>query len=347
MYIFVGLPLDKEMSEEELLIYIRMSKIEYTEILSVPTFPIVQFDNLLTIADTLESLAKSAESTFLEFIKQLSSFKDKDQITIESHSIDYAIKTFKWSANKYEVEDLNCIIEDLTKDYNFFKMSFENRKASYEKFLRQCDTASKIIKGSIKDMELCIEEHEFLVEHYIIVPKNKKEAFIEDIIKIDKISHETLEATVNDQDDILYKIYGLKSTEQEFIDEITELGYFYKRGFSEEEFKRRKAEKEKVLQEKGIQRNNLSIYYSTNINEIFSIMMHIKMLRLYIESVLTYGIGTMIFFVTMGKESKIEREWRKIVGDWKFSRRLEKQDSSKVEFAHSFFENPFVDEKDE
>ncbi|KAM0686111.1 hypothetical protein COBT_002669 [Conglomerata obtusa] len=338
MYIFTGLPIDTHLNTPDILALIR-NHLPCTECIQIPSFPFEHLDSLLTVGDTLISLDTHATSS----LKTYFSYFNKE-VLINAQTIDYSIKTFQWSHIKYEPQCLSTLLDKITKDYNNFKEVMGNRITLYEKALKTCDKASKELLGALRDINIEMEEHDFIVEHYVIVPKGRIEEFQNTIKTIEKICPETLEKSMSEKENVLFKVMGIKSAKDEVKKKIIEKGFLYKQALSKVGFEERKNENERIIAESDVIKNNFFIYLNTNVSEMFSIFMHIKVLKLYVECVLLYGIDKCVYFVSFGKKRKLICEWKKIVSEWRFSKRIDKNIKNENTYAYVFV-NDFTKEE--
>ncbi|KAM0676950.1 hypothetical protein BDAP_002543 [Binucleata daphniae] len=318
MYIFAGLPIDTPLEEAHLLSFIRKN-LSQSEILNIPMFPVQHLDSLLESGDFLQETDDSLQQTMKTFFTYT-----KSEATINAQSVDYAIKTFKWSTTKYEPVCIKIIIDRIRSDVDNFKLVFANRVDLYEKALKQVEIANKALNGSIKDVDVESVEHEFLIEHFVIVNKNRIKEFDKLLESCDKVIINTKTVVLSEKDTLLFKVYGLKSAAEEVKKLIAGKGFVYKNSYNQKEFEERRTKNLNAINDCEIVKNNFQIFINTNISEIFSLFMHVKVVKLYVECVLLYGVKSCVYFVCVGKKSKILHKWKEIVSNWRFSKRLQK-----------------------
>lgn len=338
MYIIAGLPLDTQLDQASLLSSIR-KRLPQSEIIDVPMFPVQHLDSLLESGDILQEI----DQNLAQIIKNFFSYT-KGDVKINTQSVDFAIKTFKWSTTKYEPVCIKVITERIKKDVDNFKDVFTNRVEAYEKAKKLVDQANKALTGSIKEVDIETADHEFLVEHCVIVNKNRITDFEKLLNSCDKVISSSKVILLSEKESYLYKVYGLKSAADEVKKMLIDNGFSCKKCFNKEEYELRKSKNENVIKDSEIVKNNFLIFINTNISEIFSLFMHVKVAKLYVECVLLYGVKSCVYFVCTGKKGKILHKWKEIVSNWKFSKRLSNKDNFD---GYLLIKNPTQEEEEE
>lgn len=182
---------------------------------------------------------------------------------------------------------------------------------------------------SLRDLEIYTENHEMIRQHYFIA--NDKQN-IEQILKsIPELCVETLQLHLKTKHERLYSVFALEGQSEVVVDKLSE-HFEYKDTITKEEYDNKIDRITKNDNLLTITKNNLDLYLSTNYFEVLNVFLHVKLFRVYIESILHYGIGDIKIFVI---ENKIS-EWRKIIREWRFSRRLCKDLKLGDLFPHSF-----------
>ncbi|KAM0675174.1 hypothetical protein GVAV_001517 [Gurleya vavrai] len=268
------------------------------------------------------------------------------EVFVNEQNLDYNVKTFKWSPSKYEPCCISKIAEKMEKDISLFKETMNTRFTNYEKACKTIEFAFKENRGPLREIDIEMSEHEFLIEHYVIVHKARKKDFEKLIIKLEKLCQDTLEIVMTEHDNFLYKIVGLKSAKDEVKKTFLANGFFYKNALYKNDFDEKKKRNENIIAENEVIKNNFLIYINTNISDLFSIYMHVKILRLYIECVLLYGVNGCMYFVSFGKKKKLTEKWTKIVNEWKFSSRIDKKTKNLENVGHYFISDFLKYEED-
>jgi len=182
---------------------------------------------------------------------------------------------------------------------------------------------------SLKDLEIYTETHEMIKQHYFIATDKQN---VHEIIKqIPEACLDTLQLHLKTKHERLYSIFCLLNLSDVLIEKLCE-HFEYKETITKEEYDERVDKMNTLENLINVTRNNLDLYLSTNYSEIVNVYLHVKFFRVYIESVLHYGIGEMVFFVI---DDKID-EWRRVIKEWRYSRRLCKDLSQGDLFAHAY-----------
>lgn len=299
MYVITGLPSDYRVESPSI------------QSIFIPDFPVQNLDSLFEIADKLVVLDQQVYESNREYMK----YSDKlTKLSKEKLQDKYMIllRNLEWKESRYEANNISVVYEALLKEYNAFKSSMLERTSGYEKVLKKRDICNKEIKGTLREIDVLHNEYDFLAEHYIIVPKALNIKFTKFIEQCAQLSKETLKVIMEDGNDKLYCITGLKKEAEASKKMIIDAGFHYKQTYNEEEYKQRKLDKDRVFAEYESAKTNLILYLESNINELIMIYLHVKALRLYIEAVLIFGINKNNFYAIQGENrQKIMLHWMK------------------------------------
>lgn len=334
MYAITALPLDLEVSDEQLISAVR-KKIAKSEIYHLPKFEIKNLDSLFKNSDELEILNKKIEDLFENFKKLLKEHCNRDLM------YDYKIKTFTWCSKRYDSEYIDDLFEIIQSKFLSFSQSFQQRVDQYDKLNKSIEQKKKEINGNLKDIDLEIGNYEFLTEHLVVVPKSQQNEFLHFVDELQQTGNMVsgCEEVLKDSENILYRMLGIKKYSSELKKMIGERGYIYKTGYCAEEYKKRQEKREIEKDELKNVKSNLTLFLSSNEDEFFSLMMHAKNLKLFVETLLLYGMGNAVFFCLNGKKERVLKEWKKIILDWKFSKRIIKKIDDEEMFPIVFIEN--------
>lgn len=331
MYFILGLPVDYEITDEDLLVTLRghNSKVE---ILTVPSFVACDLDTLFHVSNIIANVEKVADSLFRKFTKTMRS--KSIPVEIDKKSLDYAIKTFKWQSRRFSDRTIGRLCDTLKESIESFVEAFNERKNEYEK-------TKKSLIDKIKDMEILAENYDFITEHFIVVLNGREGDFMK-LMNEMYGSEEIHELILKDDENSLYKLFGVKSNSEEVKKMVTSRGFGYKQPVPIEIFQSKKIEREENKRKAHFAENNLELYLIANVDEIFTLFMHVKVLRVYVESVLLYGMGNYVFFYSQGRNTT--RELTKIVSEWRFSKRINKDEIEEGSFAYVMIDDSVDDE---
>lgn len=323
-YVFVSLPL-RIFDDEPLTALAATIGRDNGEILpfSIPAFKIGTLDSLVQHADDLAKLNAACEAAAAKVSDSLRSVlhgNEKqlaDQKTVNDKPIDHYLRNFQWNKVRYRVDrPLGELIDNLQKELHNIENDVKAKFNQYNSIkttltaLQRKQTGNLSTKSltPIVDPSLLVQDSEYLETHLIVVPTNARKDFIR--------SYETIAPMVvprsaiqvaQDDDFTLYAVTTFKKTSAEFLQKCREQKwtprqYKYVEGGKEEE----KRELDRVTKEEQKVWNEAVRLAQTGWSETVMIWAHVVTLRIFVETVLRYGLP-LEFVCALVKVRKIQR----------------------------------------
>ncbi|KAL9092303.1 MAG: hypothetical protein Q9165_004477 [Trypethelium subeluteriae] len=274
---------------------------------SIPGFKIGTLDALVQQADDLSKLNTACESVVNKVGDSLRGLLEGDeekiaqQKTINDKPVDQYLQSFSWNRVKYRADKpLVDLIDALQKDAasidNDVKAKFQqynqvkqNLAASQRKQTGNLSTRSL---ASIVDPTLLINDSDYLETHLLAIPNTSVKEFLK--------SYETLSPMVvprssvlvaSDDEFALYAVVTFKKHSTEFVHKCRERrwtprDFKYKEGGKEEEQQEidRLAKEERKLWGEALRLGR------TGYSESAMVWVHVLALRVFVETVLRYGL---------------------------------------------------------
>ncbi|KAI1330918.1 vacuolar ATP synthase subunit C [Xylariaceae sp. FL0255] len=273
----------------------------------VPNFKIGTLDNLVQQADDLQKLDSACESLVAKVADSLRTLYDGDdekaaqQKMVNDKPTDQYIRSFAWNKVRYRSDkpvgelvgnlqkELATIDNDIKGKLNQYNQTKTNLTALERKQTGNLSTKSLT---SIVDPSALVQDSEYLETHLIAVPSNLKRDFIK--------SYETLSERVvprsatqlaSDDEFVLFAVTTFKKSSADFQQKCREQKwtprqYKYVEGGREEE----KREVECVAREEKKVWGEALRLTRTGWSESVMIWAHVMALRVFVESVLRYGL---------------------------------------------------------
>ncbi|KAF2813494.1 vacuolar ATP synthase subunit C [Mytilinidion resinicola] len=310
-YLLVSLPtsITPSSDHDEALTALRAAVTDYgtTYPFAIPTFKIGTLDALVQQADDLAKLDTACEGVVNKIGDSLRTILDGDegkieqQKTINDKPVDQYLRTFSWNKVKYRAEkSIADLIDSLQKEIagidNDVKAKFQQYNAVKTNLAaatrRQTGNLSTRSLASIVAGSSLIQDSEYLETHLIAVPKPMAKDFLK--------SYETLSEMVvprsanqvaADDEFILYAVVVFKKHSADFVHKCREKrwtprDYKYKAGGKEEEAK----EVDKLNQDERKIWGEALRLGRTGYSESAMIWVHVLALRVFVETVLRYGL---------------------------------------------------------
>lgn len=272
--------------------------------IKLPDFQSGTLDSLVQESDELSKYDQQLSASVSKVIDILSTVTESDSTSrvVNSKQATDFIQSFTWNTTKYRLDKpINQLVkilsnEALTLD-NDVRTSYQNYQAAKSNFL----AADRKKNGdlSIKSLHEIVRPEQFVLdsEHLatvlIAVPKNLKSDF-ED-------SYETLTQFViprsaaviaTDLEYLLYTVTLFKKYQQEFTAAAREHKWHPRTDFiySEETLNNLRKEFDITRATESKAKNDLIRLAKTAYSDIFACWFHIRAIRVYVESVLRYGL---------------------------------------------------------
>ncbi|KAI9682586.1 MAG: Vacuolar ATP synthase subunit C [Bathelium mastoideum] len=274
---------------------------------SIPGFKIGTLDALVQQADDLSKLDTACEGVVNKVGDSLRGLLEGDeekiaqQKTINDKPIDQYLQSFSWNRVKYRadkplVDLIDALQKDATSIDNDVKAKFQqynqvksNLATSQRKQTGNLSTRSLV---SIVDPKLLITDSDYLETHLLAIPN----ASVKDFLR----SYETLAPMVvprssvrvaADDEFALYAVVTFKKHSGEFVHKCRERrwtprDFKYKEGGKEEEQQEidRLAKEERKLWGEALRLGR------TGYSESAMVWVHVLALRVFVETVLRYGL---------------------------------------------------------
>jgi V-type H+-transporting ATPase subunit C len=276
--------------------------------LGIPSFKTGTLDLLIVLSEELPKQDAAFTATVAKTVDTLRNLLNNDPSKLAQHILvneasvdDYLLNGWMWNEGRYGVQrGLRDMVDILSKEMNLIDNAMKAKLNNYN-----------LVKGSLTQMqrkkmgnlsarslvdvvskEHVIQDSEYLETQLVAVPKN--------LVKDWNATYERLAAMVvprsstsiaSDDEYVLFSVVIFKRVHDEFVQKCRE-NKFIVRDFvySEEQIAKQREELEMAdITEKELWTELLRLS-RTNFSESFQILVHLKVVRLFVESVLRYGL---------------------------------------------------------
>ncbi|AFM97938.1 vacuolar H+-ATPase V1 sector subunit C [Encephalitozoon hellem ATCC 50504] len=339
MFVLVGLPVEEDapcLTESQI-------KEEYGICpcqVALPSFTGVSLEGIVNQVERLSSLEKSCEG----LLKTFMGYSCEGSAKAMCDSIEKIKDFLRWDTQSFVTNSIDKAILLLEGEYKRVSKAYEEKVEEFNEAKKECDKLQKLTRGNLCDINLSIivgkeEKYEFLKVLYVIVQKSKASEFNRIVDESPHISPEVVEKINSDEDHDLFKFYILHCSEEEVRNAMHAEGFLVREldenTMSSEEIiaERRKAEERFSAIERV-----LMTFVHVHLTEALKILIHVKLLRLFVESVYRYGLPTeYMFFVTSGEKSRILSQWTTIAKKWPSDRIVYEEEGDNNEEGEVFF----------
>lgn len=331
-YWIVSVALNKEgQKEEEFRLFSNLtSNLSRNYRFNIPDLKVGTLDSLMQLSDELNKHDLFSESTVMKLAANLSNLLDRDSqkletnLAVDRQSITEYLERFVWNEAKYpirsSIKDLtDSIVKNIGEIDAEMKVSmtnFNNVKTSLANFDRK-QTGNLLVRSltDIVSKENFVLGSEYLTTLVVVVPKfsykeweNSYETLAEFVVP--KSSTKISE----DKDYILVSVTLFKRSVDNFKSSAREKRFIVRDfEFNEQEINQEKQERVQLGSDLKKQLANLIVWCKTNFSETFEAWIHLKAIRIFVESILRYGLPPNFLSVILVPNMKNEKKLRTVL----------------------------------
>ena len=245
---------------------------------------------------------------------------------LQANNTDLAsyLTRFQWDYAKYSTkQSLKSLHDIINKQIGQIDADYKSKSASYNllkgslQSLERKQTGSLLVRnlGDLTKREHFVLGSEYLVTLLVVVPKAyykdwniKYENLVEYVVP--RSSHLIFE----DNDHGLFTVTLFSKVIEDFKVRCRENKFVVREfQFNEEEIAEGKTQLAKLEADKEKKFQSLLRWLKTNFSESFIAWIHVKVLRLFVESVLRYGLPVNFLAVLIAPNKKQQRKLRDIL----------------------------------
>jgi len=298
----------------------------------VPDLKVGTLDSLMALSDELNKVDISVENTTRKIANQLFDVLEPTQsskyesLTASNNNVDIFLTFFKWDEAKYPTsQPLKALTELIHSQVAKLDEELKVKSSEYNNLLHSINAEDRKIGGNllVKDLTEVVKENhvietEYMETLFVAVPKQASKQFL--------ASYETLVKFVlprsalpidEDVEFILYRVVMFRNVSDDFKTLARERKWLV-RDFKYDPNKGGKSDKKKMDVEKEKLRKALIRWCKTNFSESFIAWVHLKAIRVFVESVLRYGLPTnfqaMLLLPNKNKQTKLRKSLGELYG---------------------------------
>ncbi|CAH1760961.1 6054_t:CDS:10 [Entrophospora sp. SA101] len=356
LYWFISVPAEGNKSVVFQNLKSKLTSVEFAEVYQfiIPEFKIGTLDNLVVISDEFVKYDQSFESVTMKIVDILRSLLkgDTDQIEanliVNDKSIDQYLTTFQWNTMKFRADkSLSAIAEKLNEVMTTIENLMKAKSAHYNQIKGNLQVLERKQTGNfaVRDLAGFVKKEHFVLDSeyletlLVAVPKNLYKEWHSKYETITQmIVPRSSQKIAEDNEYGLFTITLFKRVSEEFANKCREEKFIVRDfKYNEDEMANHRKEFEEVgATEKELWTSLLRLA-TTNFGEVFASWIHLKVLRVYVESVLRYGLPPDFMSAIIKPKSKMEKKIREILNTQygKYGGALGNE-SSKVENIEEF-----------
>ncbi|XP_010336242.1 V-type proton ATPase subunit C 2 isoform X5 [Saimiri boliviensis] len=283
------------------------SNLSYNTKFAIPDFKVGTLDTLVGLSDELGKLDTFAESLIRRMaqsvVEVMEDSKGKAQEHLLANGVDLTsfVTHFEWDMAKYPAKQpLVSVVDTIAKQLAQIEMDLKSRTAAYHTLKTNLANLEKKSMGNlftrtlsdIVSKEDFVLDSEYLVTLLVIVPKPNYSQWQKTYESLsDMVVPRSTKLITEDKEGGLFTVTLFRKVIEDFKSKARENKFtvreFY---YDEKEIKREREEMARLLSDKKQQYGPLLRWLKVNFSEAFIAWIHIKALRVFVESVLRYGL---------------------------------------------------------
>ncbi|KAM9053664.1 V-type proton ATPase subunit C 2 isoform 4-T6 [Megaptera novaeangliae] len=283
------------------------SNLSYNTKFTIPDFKVGTLDSLVGLSDELGKLDIFAESLIKRMaqsvVEVMEDAKGKVQENLLANGADLTsfVTHFEWDMAKYPAKQpLVSIADTLAKQLAQIETDLKSRTAAYGALKTNLENLEKKSTGNLFTRTLSdlvskedfVLDSEYLITLLVIVPKPSYAQWQKTYESLsDMVVPRSTKLIAEDNEGGLFTVTLFRKVIDDFKTKAKENKFtvreFY---YDEKEIKREREEMTRLLSDKKQQYGPLLRWLKVNFSEAFIAWIHIKALRVFVESVLRYGL---------------------------------------------------------
>ncbi|KAI8781390.1 V-type proton ATPase subunit C 1-A-like [Biomphalaria glabrata] len=276
---------------------------------NIPDLKVGTLDVLVGLSDDLnktdlytESIVRKTASTLEDVLESSDkgSFSENLRIGGDTPPQIYMQK-FSWDLAKYPVKQpLRAIADVISKDVSHIEEELKTRYNKYNNLKGNLQQLERKATGSLLTRSVAelvkkedfILDSEYLITLVVVIPKTTTEEWMKKYERLtDKVVPRSSRVLFEDAEHQLVSVTVFRLVQDEFKNKCRENKFMVREfQYNEEEIQAGKTELEKLNSDKKKKFGPLVKWLKINFSEAFVAWMHIKALRVFVESVLRYGL---------------------------------------------------------
>lgn len=276
--------------------------------LQIPAFKTGTLEGLITLSEELPKQDSFFTQTVAKIVDILRNLLNNDpaklaqHILVEERPVDeYLLNGWSWNEGRYVLhkslkEIVDTLAKELTSIDNVMKSKLNNYNLAKGSLIQmQRKKTGNLSIRSLVDIvtkENFIRDSEYMETLLVAVPKNLVKEWNSKYERLTSmVIPRSSSSLVSDEDYTLFSVVIFRRVHEEFVSKCRDNKFIVRDFvFSEESIHTQKEELEAAdVTEKELWTELLRLS-RTNFSEAFQLLVHLKVLRLFVESVLRYGL---------------------------------------------------------
>jgi len=298
---------------------------------AVPDLKVGTLDTLMSLSDDLVKMDATVENITRKISGQLFDVlepkADKyENLSINSGTVDQYVQYFRWDEAKYPAsQSLKTLTETIHAQVTKLDEELRAKSTEYNSVQHALNSEERKTSGNLatKDLsEFVQEKHivknsEYMVTLFVAVPKYNAQDWTGCYEKLAQcVLPRSSELITEDNEYGLWSVTLFKKFADEFKGACRDKKYTVREHNPDDA--KKGGDKKKLEAEKDKLKKGLIRWCKTNFSEAFIAWIHLKAIRVFVESVLRYGLPTnfqaMLLLPNKGKSKRLRKILHELYG---------------------------------
>ncbi|XP_074144342.1 V-type proton ATPase subunit C 2 isoform X3 [Sminthopsis crassicaudata] len=306
------------------------SNLSHNTKFAIPDFKVGTLDSLVGLSDELGKLDTFTESLIKKMaqcvVEVMEDAKGKVYENLLANGVDLTsfVTRFEWDMAKYPAKQpLVVVVDTLAKQLAQIETDLKARTAAYNTLKGNLENLEKKSTGNlftrtladIVNKEDFVLDSEYLITLLVIVPKPNYSQWQKRYESLsDMVVPRSTKLIAEDDEGGLFTVTMFRKVINDFKAKAKENKFIVREFFyDEKEIKSEREEMTKLLSEKKQQYGPLLRWLKVNFSEAFIAWIHLKALRVFVESVLRYGLPVNFQAVLLQPHKKATKRLREVL----------------------------------
>jgi len=297
---------------------------------SIPDLKVGTLDILVTSSDELQKFDQHFEGFVNKLTDTLEQFVSKDvlykNLLVEDKSVDSYIKSFRWNEMKYRIDkSIPEITERITSEFTSIENDFKSKLNLYNAIKGNLSAATRKQTGnlSVKSLhgivkkEHCIQDSEYVTTLFVAVPRSSYRQWENSYESLTQFVVPRSSSKIDeDQDFGLFSVALFRKVQEEFSQKCREQRFIPREyEYDEAQVSLQKMNQQELVEKEKQHLTHFLEWSKAVFGDVFSAWVHVKALRIFVESVLRYGLPPDFLCALIKPHPKSDRKVKHILNE--------------------------------
>ncbi|KAJ1731942.1 Vacuolar ATP synthase subunit C [Coemansia biformis] len=273
----------------------------------LPALKIGTLDTLVQLSDELAKFDTAYESTVGKFIDTLRNLTGANNaelgsvLHVEDKPVDQYIQTFMWNNAKYRWDrPLPEVVSQIADAMGAVEAQLKTKMTQYSALKNSLATVRRKQTGNLSVKSLndivkrsdCVTDSEYLQTVFVAVPRTATREWTHRYERLtDMVVPRSSKKIAEDSEYTLFSVVMFKRVVDEFANKARDMRFIVRDFvYDEEAMARDKATAAGIVEQEEELLDNISEWLKGTFGDAVAAWIHTKALRLFVESILRYGI---------------------------------------------------------